>query len=1242
LKLILFNIFLCFGKQITINSVLTILINSKIFEAMKLKMLLMTMLLSIHALFAQNNVYEVIQGSPNHTILLQAINLAGLDEALQGDGPFTVFAPTDDAFLALDEELLNGLLADPEGALTQVLLYHVLGAEVFSGDLSDGLEVETLQGSNVTVTIDGDGNVFINGNSQVTAPDIGTGNGVVHVVNGVLVPQDPDPVTVASIVANSPDHTVLLTALVAAELFDVLDDAEGGPFTLFAPTDAAFGEIDPAVLNELLEDPTGALAQILLYHVVSGSVASGDLSDGMVVETLQGQSITVTIDEDGNVFINEAQVTVADLVADNGIVHVIDAVLLPGAEETTTVADIISGSPDHTVLLTALVAAELFDVLDDAEGGPFTVFAPTDAAFGEIDPAVLNELLEDPTGALAQILLYHVVSGSVASGDLSDGMVVETLQGQSITVTIDEDGNVFINEAQVTVADLVADNGIVHVIDAVLLPEVVETTTVADIISGSPDHTVLLTALVAAELFDVLDDAEGGPFTVFAPTDAAFGEIDPAVLNELLEDPTGALAQILLYHVVSGSVASEDLSDGMVVETLQGQSITVTIDEDGNVFINEAQVTVADLVADNGIVHVIDAVLLPEIVNTFTVADIISGSPDHTVLLTALVAADLLDVLDDADGDFTVFAPTDAAFAALPPGLIEALLQDPTGLLSEILLFHVVGGTALSSDLADGQFLYPLGGGVINVSISGGVVRVNGAQVTVADLVADNGVVHVIDAVLLPLPCLSFVEGPYNDFNAQFGGAPSPDENGNCETFTITDFEAWASEIYVVDNFRQGVTYTFSICEGPNAGSWPAELTVFDANQQLVAFELNNCSITWVAPADGTYFIGINEAGACGASSTNLTVNNGNPSLTCQGEARNTVFDIIFNSPDHNTLTAVLELSGLDEALNGEGPFTVFAPTDDAFSLIPEEIIEELIGNPALLVDILLYHVVGDNALSTDLVDGQEITTLNGETVRVTINANGVFINDAQVTVADLVADNGVVHVIDAVLLPPTELPTVFDIISNSPVHTTLATAINAAQLGGTLSGEGPFTVFAPTDEAFAALPEGLLEELLADPAGALTSILLYHVVGGTAFSSDLTNGQSILTLNGESVTIRIEGSSVFVNDAQVIIADLEASNGVVHVINAVLVPEPNAVRNADISTDLEVFPNPAQEQIYIKGQEFGQDASYEIRDMNGRVLRTGFLTPGMGIPVSGMNAGYYLLMITSEKGVKLGKFAKM
>jgi uncharacterized surface protein with fasciclin (FAS1) repeats len=920
----------------------------------------MTLLLSIHALFAQNNVYEVIQGSPNHTILLQAINLAGLDEALQGDGPFTVFAPTDDAFLALDEELLNGLLADPEGALTQVLLYHVLGAEVFSGDLSDGLSVETLQGGNVVVTIDENGNVFINGDSQVTAPDIGTDNGVVHVVNGVLVPQNPDPITVASIVSNSPDHEILLTALIAAELFDVLDDAEGGPFTLFAPTDAAFAEIDPEVLNELLEDPTGTLAQILLYHVVSGSVASTDLSDGMEVETLQGQTITITIDEDGNVFINDAQVTVADLVADNGIVHVIDAVLLPEVEATFTVADIINESPDHEILLTALVAAELYDVLDDAEG------------------------------------------------------------------------------------------------------------------------------------------------------------------------------------------------------------------------------------------------------------------------------------------EFTVFAPTDAAFAALPPGLVESLLQDPTGLLAEILLFHVVGATALSSDLADGQFIYPVGGGVITVSISGGVVRVNGAQVTVADLVADNGVVHVIDAVLLPLPCLSFVEGPYNDFNAQFGGAPSPDSQGNCETFTIDDFEAWASEIYVIDNFRQGVTYTFSICEGPNAGSWPAELTVFDSNQQLVAFELNNCSITWVAPNDGTYFIGINEAGACGNTSANLTTNNGNPSLTCQGEARNTVFDIISTSPDHNTLALILELTGLDDALNGDGPFTVFAPTDDAFELLPEELIDELLANPALLVDILLYHVVGATALSSDLADGQQIITLNGEAVEVTINANGIFINNSQVTVADLVADNGVVHVIDAVLLPPAELPTVFDIISTSPVHTTLTTAINAAQLGETLRGEGPFTVFAPTDDAFSALPEGLLEELLADPSGTLTSILLYHVVGATAFSTDLTDGQSIVTLNGESVTIRIEGTSVFVNDALVVVADIEASNGVVHVINAVLVPSTNSLRRADINRDLEIFPNPAQEQLFVKSNDLGLDANYEIRDLNGKVLRTGFMTPGMGIPVSGMTAGYYMLMITSEKGVKLGKFTKM
>jgi uncharacterized surface protein with fasciclin (FAS1) repeats len=291
-----------------------------------------------------------------------------------------------------------------------------------------------------------------------------------------------------------------------------------------------------------------------------------------------------------------------------------------------------------------------------------------------------------------------------------------------------------------------------------------------------------------------------------------------------------------------------------------------------------------------------------------------------------------------------------------------------------------------------------------------------------------------------------------------------------------------------------------------------------------------------------------------------------------------TVFDIIANSEVHNTLETAIVEAALDSVLSSEGSFTVFAPTDEAFEALPDGLLADLLADPSgLLTDILLYHVVGSVALSTDLADGQMITTLLGEDVTVTINGDGVFINDAQVIIADLLASNGVVHVIDAVLLPPVEeLPTIFDIVAASEVHNTLETALLEAGLDGALSNpEDALTLFAPTDAAFEALPDGLLADLLADPSGLLTDILLYHVVGSVALSTDLADGQEITTLLGLDVVVTINGDGVFINDAQVIIADILASNGVVHVIDAVLVPEfdePSACENATAITAQPTF----------------------------------------------------------------------
>lgn len=677
-------------------------------------------------LLAQNTVVNVIVDSPDHNTLETAVIAADLVETLNGPGPFTVFAPTDSAFNNLPDGVLDALLNDPQGALTDVLLYHVLGAQVLSTDLTDGQTAEALNGDDITVTIDSNG-VRIN-DAFVTAADIVTDNGVVHVIDAVLIP----PVTtVVDVIVNSPDHDTLEAAVIAANLAETLSG--DGPFTVFAPTDDAFAALPDGTIEALLGDPQGALTDILLYHVLGAQVLSTDLVDGQTAMTLNGDELTVSITNDG-VFINNAQVTVADITTDNGVVHVIDAVLIP---PTTTVVDVIVNSPDHNTLETAVLAAGLETALSG--DGPFTVFAPTDDAFAALPAELLNALLNDPQGLLTNVLLYHVLAAEVLSTDLMDGMTATTLLGADITVSINNDG-VFINDAQVTVADIQTDNGVVHVIDAVLIPP---PPSVVEIIASSPVHNILETAVLAAGLETALSGE--GPFTVFAPTDFAFAALPDGTIDALLADPQGILTDILLYHVAGANALSTDLSDGQTITTLNGKDVTVTINSNG-VFINDAQVVFADIVASNGVVHVIDAVLTPP---TTTVVDVIVDSPVHNTLEAAVLAADLAGTLS-GEGPFTVFAPTDDAFAALPAGTIDALLADPQGLLTEILLYHVVGAEVLSSDLSDGQTAMTLNGQDLTVSITNDGVFINDAQVIVADIVTDNGVVHVIDAVLLP------------------------------------------------------------------------------------------------------------------------------------------------------------------------------------------------------------------------------------------------------------------------------------------------------------------------------------------------------------------------------------------------------------------------------------------------------------------------------------------------------------
>jgi transforming growth factor-beta-induced protein len=294
--------------------------------------------------------------------------------------------------------------------------------------------------------------------------------------------------------------------------------------------------------------------------------------------------------------------------------------------------------------------------------------------------------------------------------------------------------------------------------------------------------------------------------------------------------------------------------------------------------------------------------------------------------------------------------------------------------------------------------------------------------------------------------------------------------------------------------------------------------------------------------------------------------------------AEGDIVDIAVGDSQFSTLVAALTEADLVSTLQGDGPFTVFAPTDAAFAeLLAALGIEagDLLAHPQL-ADVLLYHVVSGKVMSTDLSDGMMAPTVGGEEITVDLS-NGVKINSSNVIAADIEATNGVIHVIDTVLVPESfkldygsedmmeesmekmaESPAkdIVDIALADEQFSMLVMLLQRADLVGALQGDGPFTVFAPTNDAFVDLVTALgitPSELMAQPD--LANVLLYHVVSGKVMSTDLSDGLAAPTLLGESITFDLS-SGVMANNASVIAADIEASNGVIHVIDTVLVPE--------------------------------------------------------------------------------------
>ena len=1069
-----------------------------------------------------------------HNSLVAALQHANLVATLGGPGPFTVFAPTDQAFTDAGINLNDFDTPEENQTLAEILLHHVVSASVPSADVKDGMMATTVNGDKIKFTVS-NGAVSV-GAAQVTTPDVLSSNGIIHVIDKVLMP----PVDIPATAQTTGIHNSLVAAVIQADLLPTLQGP--GPFTVFAPTDQAF--TDAGIDLASLDTPAGKqqLSDILLYHVVSAEVPAKNVSDCMLADAANGQPLSFTVGD--GVMVNDANVTLTDVITSNGLIHVIDKVLMP-TDSPRDIPTTAQCTGVHDSLVAGVIQAELLSTLQGP--GPFTVFAPTDQAF--IDAGIDLASLDTPEGkaTLSDILLYHVVAGEVPAANVSECMSADAVNGQPLAFSVN--GGVMVNDANVTIPDVMTSNGIIHVIDKVLMPsdapnDIPRTAQCTGI------HSSLVAAVIQAELLETLQGQ--GPFTVFAPTDQAF--TDAGIDLASLDTPEGKaiLSDILLYHVVAGNVPSSAVTECMSADAVNGQPLSFTVN--GGVMVNDANVTLPDVATSNGVIHVIDKVLMP----TDTPNDIprtAQCTGQHNSLVSSVIQAELLETLQ-GDGPFTVFAPTDQAFT--DAGIDLTSLDNPEGkaALADILLYHVLDGEVPAANVTDCLSATTINGNPLSFNV-GDSVMVNGATVTATDVPTSNGIIHVIDKVLLPtatpndIPRTAQCTGIHDSLVAAVVQAEllaTLQGEGPFTVFAPTD-QAFADagiDLAALDN-EEGKAALADILLYHVVGS------------EVPSSAVEECG-TATAVNGNTLSFGVGDAVTVNGATVTL------PDVATSNGVIHVIDKVLMptDTPNdiprtaqctgiHDSLVAAVIQAELLETLQGKGPFTIFAPTDQAFADAGIDLASlDTPEGKAILSDILLYHVVAGEVPSSALSDCTSTNAVNEQPLAFTVG-DTVMVNDANVTLPDVATSNGIIHVIDTVLTPSDAPNDATRTAICTGVHTKLVAALIQAELVETLQGEGPFTIFAPTDQAFA--DAGIDLSVYDTPEGKaqLSDILLYHVHAGTVLSSDLTEGMPLPMVNGKNATISLVTG---IDGANITIADVMTSNGVIHVIDKVIIPQ--------------------------------------------------------------------------------------
>ena len=498
-------------------------------------------------------------------------------------------------------------------------------------------------------------------------------------------------------------------------------------YTIFAPTNAAFEDFFNRydVYDGIADIPDALLFDLLEYHIVPGTVGSGDL--GTAQTTVQGADITFA----SGMVNGSANITTADRAARNGFVHEIDAVLIPPTIGTQTILEVAAGNNDFSSLVAAISRfPDLVDLID-GDDGAYTVLAPTNAAFSALLSTLgYGSLADVPDPLLRVVLEYHLLDGVFTSGNIAGPQVTVGQEGLDLDLDL------------VATPDVGATNGVVHILNEVLVPPSVGT--VVGEILLDPDFQTLAAAIVKVDLVVPLSE---GTVTIFAPNDQAF---EDAGITDLEAVADVDLTNILTYHVLGAEVPSSAIEAGLA-QTLNGAYVDISTDM--GVMVDMATVVTPDIEGSNGVIHEINSVLMPPANDIVALA---ANTPSLSSLAAALEKANLIEDLQGG-GPFTVFAPDNDAFSALFDALGVTGLDDlSANQLRPILLYHVVQGRVISSELPNGFV------GTLNEDAA---ININNAVFTIItetdqlidlkedvtlNVQASNGVVHIVDEVMLP------------------------------------------------------------------------------------------------------------------------------------------------------------------------------------------------------------------------------------------------------------------------------------------------------------------------------------------------------------------------------------------------------------------------------------------------------------------------------------------------------------